>query len=645
MDGFEKLVEMSNRYGSNKDYVLAGGGNTSYKENGVMYVKGSGTSLATITADGFVAMDMGKLTAMLDKDYPAADDEREAAALADMMAARLPTEYAKRPSVEAILHALFPQKYVLHLHPCVVNGLTCGKDGEKIARELFGDGFVWIPLTKPGYVLASVCKKAMDAHGGEVKVILLQNHGIFVAGDTVEEIDDTFAGYMDKLNAKVTAPDMSEAEFDENAVCKIIPQLRMLYSAEGKAAAVFCTNATVKKYVASADSFSVFDRAYSPDHIVYCKARPLFLTAGDDVKARFDEFVAANKYAPKIVAIEGEGFVAIGSTRKEALTARDMFLDAIKVTEYSYSFGGPNQLTQEFIDFILGWEVENYRSKKSLSAADSKRLSSKIAIVTGSAQGFGKGIAEEMAKVGCYLIIADLNYDGAAATAASINETVGDEVAIPFKADVTSEESTEKMVNCAVLNFGGLDIYVNNAGVSKSGSLEEMDLKFFEFMTKLNYTAYYIGTKYATRVMKLQHAIAPDYYADVIEINSKSGLKGSLKNFTYAGSKFGGIGLTQSFALELAEYKIKVNAVCPGNYLDGPAWSDPVKGLFVDFLKAGKVPGAKTVEDVRKAYEAKVPLKRGCFPLDVARAIFYCVEQIYETGQAIPVSGGQEMLK
>ena len=161
MEGFEKLVEMSNRYGSNKDYVLAGGGNTSYKENGVMYVKGSGTSLATITADGFVAMDMGKLTAMLGKDYPTADDEREAAALADMMAARLPTEYAKRPSVEAILHALFPQKYVLHLHPNMVNGLTCGKDGEKAARELFGDGFVWIPLTKPGYVLACACKSLM----------------------------------------------------------------------------------------------------------------------------------------------------------------------------------------------------------------------------------------------------------------------------------------------------------------------------------------------------------------------------------------------------------------------------------------------------------------------------------------------------
>ena len=145
--------------------------------------------------------------------------------------------------------------------------------------------------------------------------------------------------------------------------------------------------------------------------------------------------------------------------------------------------------------------------------------------------------------------------------------------------------------------------------------------------------------------MKLAHVVCPDKLHDVIEINSKSGLAGSNKNFAYAGSKFGGIGLTQSFAMELAEYGIKVNAVCPGNFLDGPLWSDPEKGLFVQYLRAGKIPGAKTVDDVRRAYESKVPLGRGCRVIDVYRAISYIAEQEYETGQAIPVTGGQEMLK
>ena len=133
--------------------------------------------------------------------------------------------------------------------------------------------------------------------------------------------------------------------------------------------------------------------------------------------------------------------------------------------------------------------------------------------------------------------------------------------------------------------------------------------------------------------------------ADVIEINSKSGLEGSNKNFAYAGSKFGGIGLTQSFAMELAPYGIKVNAVCPGNFLNGPLWSDPVKGLFAQYLNAGKVPGAKTVADVRKYYESKVPLGRGCEIEDVAKAVLYIISQKYETGQALPVTGGQVMLK
>lgn len=145
--------------------------------------------------------------------------------------------------------------------------------------------------------------------------------------------------------------------------------------------------------------------------------------------------------------------------------------------------------------------------------------------------------------------------------------------------------------------------------------------------------------------MKKQREISPEYMADIIEINSKSGLSGSNKNFAYAGSKFGGIGLTQSFALELAPYGIKVNAVCPGNFLDGPLWSDPEKGLFVQYLKAGKVPGAKTVADVRAFYEAKVPLGRGCRIEDVAKAVLYIIDQKYETGQAVPVTGGQEMLK
>ncbi len=272
------------------------------------------------------------------------------------------------------------------------------------------------------------------------------------------------------------------------------------------------------------------------------------------------------------------------------------------------------------------------------------RLAGKMAIVTGSAQGFGLGIAEAMLAEGASVVIADLNYDLAKSVADELCAKNGAGRAFACKVDVGDEASVEAMIEDTVKAFGGLDIFVNNAGVLKAGGLEEMDAKSFEFVTKINYEAYYFCAKYASRVMKLQHAVAPDKFYDIIQINSKSGLEGSNKNFAYAGGKFGGIGLTQSFALELVEYNIKVNSICPGNYYDGPLWSDPERGLFVQYLKAGKVPGAKTAADVKKFYEAKTPIKRGCMPIDVARAIFYIVEQEFETGQAVPVTGGQVML-
>ena len=172
-----------------------------------------------------------------------------------------------------------------------------------------------------------------------------------------------------------------------------------------------------------------------------------------------------------------------------------------------------------------------------------------------------------------------------------------------------------------------------------------MDEKTFEFVTSVNYKGFFICTKYAIPVMKLQHLYKPDFFMDIIQINSKSGITGSNKNFAYSGSKFGGIGLTQSFALELVNDHIKVNAVCPGNYFEGPLWADPENGLFAQYLRAGKVSGAKSVEDVRLFYEQKVPMGRGCNPKDVVKAIYYLIDQKYETGQAIPVSGGQVMLK
>jgi len=318
---------------------------------------------------------------------------------------------------------------------------------------------------------------------------------------------------------------------------------------------------------------------------------PLVIEKDADLYSEFAAFVVTNGFAPKVVSIMGLGIFKINDCVKKG------------------------------------------------------RLAGKIAIITGAAQGFGKGIAEFMAAEGAVVAVADLNLEGALACAGEINRQYGCDTAIAVEVDVSDEGSVEQMVQQTVLAFGGLDILISNAGILIAGSLEDMSKEHFELVTKVNYTGYFLCSKYASEPMKLQRKYAPDYLMDIIEINSKSGLEGSNKNFAYAGSKFGGIGLTQSFAMELIEYGIKVNAICPGNLLDGPLWSDPERGLFRQYLDSGKVEGAKTIDDVRKFYEAKVPMGRGCTILDVARAIFYIVEQEYETGQAIPVTGGQVMLK
>ncbi len=639
----EKLVAMSNSYGANPEYVLAGGGNTSYKDNEFLYVKGSGTALATIKESGFVKMKRAALNAMMDKTYSANDEAREAEALIDMMNARADTVNGGRPSVEALLHNLFNKKFVLHLHPAKINGLTCGNDGGKIAKSLFGDSVIFVPITKPGYILAKTCydliNEYKDKTGKDADFMLLQNHGIFVAADTVEEIDKKMASIMAKIDSAIKlAPDFSEVTFNKEKVTAIMPKLRMLYSETG--VATFVTNKELK----NPETFNKIAAPFTPDHIVYLKAYYLKINENSDVVKEYNTFTEQNGFKPKVVYLENEGYILLGDTRKDTETEKALLLDAVKIGVYAENFGGRLPMLKPFVDFIINWEVESYRAKAGKTEIKG-RMQGKTVIVTGSAQGFGKGVAEYLIAEGANIVIADMNYDGATALSEEMCASYGFGRALPIKANVSDEESVKNLVTETVLYYGALDTFINNAGIVRAGSLEEMTKENFELVTAVNYTAFFLCAKYAIAPMKAMHEVNKNYMADIIAVNSKSGLKGSNKNFAYAGSKFGGLGLTQSFALELAPFNIKVNAVCPGNFLDGPLWSDPEKGLFVQYFNAGKVPGAKSVEDVRRHYESLVPLNRGCLPSDVAKAILYIVEQPYETGQALPVTGGQEMLK
>lgn len=266
------------------------------------------------------------------------------------------------------------------------------------------------------------------------------------------------------------------------------------------------------------------------------------------------------------------------------------------------------------------------------------QLKDKIAVVTGGAQGLGEAICERLAREGCSLVVADINEEGVAACAERLAAATGQRV-LPAKVDVTKEEDVQAMFDKALAAFGRVDIVVSNAAILIAEPIDTANAEKWRAVMNVNLFGNFLVMKHASRIMKPQRS------GSIIQINSKSGKKGSAANSAYASSKFGGIGLVQSVALELAPFQVRCNAICPGNLLNGTLWVDPDKGLFKQYLDAGKVKGAKTIEDVKQFYMNQVPLHRGCEYDDVCNVlVFLASEQAsYMTGQAINVTGGQEM--
>jgi rhamnose utilization protein RhaD (predicted bifunctional aldolase and dehydrogenase) len=360
----EALVELSRFYGNNPEYILAGGGNTSWKDGETLYVKGSGFSLADVTACSFVKMGRKALALIWEKTYPESSDERESAVLADMMAAKKPGEEQKRPSVEALLHDILPFSYVAHLHPALVNGLTCSRRGEEAAREIFNDGILWIPSTNPGYILSRLVKTAMGAyhekHGTFAPVILLQNHGVFAGADSADGVKELYGEIMSKIGAMIQRkPDFSDEKRDGGAgvIAQTLAQLCA-------GCAAFMTGREYSALLKNRDSFAPVSSAFTPDHIVYAGSDPLFTEERTAEGIRRDWKTHAGKTGrnPKIIAVQGMGIFAACATEKAANIALDLFRDSVKVAVYAENFGGPLFMTADKIDFINNWEVERFRS-------------------------------------------------------------------------------------------------------------------------------------------------------------------------------------------------------------------------------------------------------------------------------------------
>lgn len=344
-----ELQRMSNRYGVNPDYVLAGGGNTSYKDGNTLYVKGSGTSLATIKAEDFVRLDRTKLNAMWSKKYSDVEATRESEVLADMMLARVEGE-TRRPSVETLLHDIFPYSFVLHVHPSLVNGMTCGVNGNEISKRLFPES-VWVDACRPGYILASICREKLNEYkaenGKDANLLFLQNHGLFLAGNTVEDIDNLANNVMTTISDYIKSATMIRRN--------------KLMEATGAPYSCFIDYPTVFKIDFSKNS-------PSPDHIVYCKAVYLEVepaVSADKLSEAIRRFNETNGYNPRVIIVKGEGAIICADDEKTLNTVKSVFIDHCNVASNAVAFGGFLPMKDDLRDFIINWEVESYRAKQN----------------------------------------------------------------------------------------------------------------------------------------------------------------------------------------------------------------------------------------------------------------------------------------
>ena len=355
MDILRTITILSHEFGT-ADYVLAGGGNTSCKNETTLWVKPSGTTLMGLSMEAFVAMDRAKLDQLYSVEPPASPAEREEL-VKNMMADAVLPETPGRASVEAPLHNALSARYVVHTHPAAVNGLTCSLAGKTAAATLFPDA-LWVPYVDPGYTLCMVVRQAIQdykaANGEEPKLIFLENHGVFVCADTVDEIRATYARVMDTLARVYVEQGVSaKVPMSEHAPSEaLVSRWRaMLTEAFGEdAAAVIPTG-----------HFRVTVGPISPDHIVYAKSYPFegVLTV-ENLRA----FKAVRGYAPRIVLTD-QAVLGVASTEKNAKLALTLAMDGATVWRLARAFGGLQLLKDDSRTFIENWEVEAYRAKQA----------------------------------------------------------------------------------------------------------------------------------------------------------------------------------------------------------------------------------------------------------------------------------------
>ncbi len=364
MNHLESLVQISQYYGTNPAYVIAGGGNTSYKNSEKLYIKASGISLSTIDTDGFVVMSRQHLGEMEDKAYSDDPVSREDEVKKDLKKAIISPEHL-RPSVETSLHNLIDYAYIVHTHPTNVNALMCSNDAASEVEGRFGSEAIFVEYTDPGFILfkklQSQVKEYVERNHESPKLIFLQNHGIFVGANTAREIKAIYDSVESRIRAN------RDLHLPQGEIEKISSEASIViadYCKErGLVSSAFKTPLS-EHFAVDREHYEKISKPFTPDIIVYCKSRYLFLEkeiGKDEILNRIEEFEKKNTYYPKVIVQEKVGLILVEENERSIQTVLEVFNDMMKISYLSEQFGGQHFMTPEQIAFIDNWEVENYR--------------------------------------------------------------------------------------------------------------------------------------------------------------------------------------------------------------------------------------------------------------------------------------------
>ncbi|CEG32206.1 bifunctional aldolase/short-chain dehydrogenase [Peribacillus simplex] len=666
--GVEELVYRSNLIGTDRAVCNWGGGNTSMKtmekdfrgrEIEVMWVKGSGSDLATMKAGNFTGLNLADIHPLIERD-----DMTDADMVEYLSHCMIDSKHP-RMSIETLLHAFLPFKHVDHTHPDAIISLCCADNGKEVANEIFGDRFVWVPYERPGFTLSKMIAKGVK-NNPQAELVLMEKHGLVTWGETSKEAYEKTISIITEAEEFIKSRQHEEDAFGGQAfdslpeaerkkvLASIMPVIRGAVGEEKKMLLTFDDADDVLQFLNSKNAAALSQvGAACPDHLVHTKMKPLYInwdpqnerteslvekvkTGIQQYKEEYKQYFERNKNegdvmfeaAPRVILIPGVGMVNTGRNVAMANVSGALYHRAIAVMKGATALGEFVSLSENESYNVEYWPLELY--KLSLSPAEAE-FSRKVAFITGGAGGIGSATARRLVSEGAHVVLADLNIEGAEKVADEINKEYGEIRAAAFKMDVTSEEQVQDAFEKSALTFGGIDIIVNNAGLATSSPFDETTLKEWNLNMNVLGTGYFLVAREAFKQMKQQGT-----GGNMVFVGSKNSVYAGKNASAYSSVKALETHLARCIAVEGGDFGIRVNSVLPdavlqGSSIWGSGWRQERAAAY------GIEP-----DQLEDHYKKRTTLLVNIFPEDIAESIAFFASSKADktTGCMVTVDGG-----